>query len=248
MQVAGCRVIVTGAANGIGRTLVEVLLKRGACVGALDIDAERLATFPLSDRLVPCRCDITEPEEVVSRIDEVCRRLQGVEVLVNSAGIITNAPLLAIAEGALRPHAVETWDRTLRVNLSGVFYVTRAVAPHMARMRSGGVVVNLGSICAAGNAGQSAYSAAKAGVHALTVTWAKELAPYGIRVVAIAPGFTETEAMARSMGEAVRTQWRRNTPLRRMATPQEIVGGILFAIDNDFLNGRVLELDGGLRL
>jgi 3-oxoacyl-[acyl-carrier protein] reductase len=118
----------------------------------------------------------------------------------------------------------------------------------MVKNRTRGVVVNVSSICASGNLGQGAYSAAKAGVEALTVTWAKELALWGIRVVGVAPGFAKTETTLHSMTPVTLKEWEKHTPLGRMAEPKEVVSGILFVIENDFFNGRTLQLDGGLRI
>jgi len=132
--------------------------------------------------------------------------------------------------------------------LNGVFYMTSHAVRKMVEQRRRGLIINISSICAAGNLGQSAYSASKAAVNALTVTWAKELGPFGIRVAGVAPGFTRTDTTINSMSESVLNDWKSKTPSRRIADPLEIVEGILFIIRNDFFNGRILELDGGLRL
>jgi len=116
----------------------------------------------------------------------------------------------------------------------------------MITTRTKGVIVNISSVSAGGNAGQSAYSAAKAGVNALTAVWAKELSPLGIRVVAVAPGFTETESTKETVSEATLRETVKKVPLRRLGKPEEIAEGVLGAIRNDFFNGKVLELDGGL--
>jgi 3-oxoacyl-[acyl-carrier protein] reductase len=129
-----------------------------------------------------------------------------------------------------------------------VFYVTGCVVQQMLATRTSGVVVNISSVAASGNAGQSAYSAAKAGVNALTSTWAKELGPMGIRFAAVAPGFTQTEAMQRGLSEAMLKETIRKVPLRRLGTPDEIAQGVIAVIENDFFNGKVFELDGGLVL
>ena len=107
-------------------------------------------------------------------------------------------------------------------------------------------VVTISSVSAGGNAGQSAYSAAKAGVNALTAVWAKELGPLGIRVVAVAPGFTETDSTKEAVSETTLREIVKKVPLRRLGRPEEIADGVLSVIRNDFFNGKVLELDGGL--
>jgi 3-oxoacyl-[acyl-carrier protein] reductase len=127
-----------------------------------------------------------------------------------------------------------------------VFYMTVCIVEKMITTRTKGVVVNISSVSASGNPGQSAYSAAKAGVNALTATWAKELSAMGIRFVAVAPGFTETESTKEVMSDAVLQEMIKKVPLRRLGKPQEIARGVVSVIENDFFNGKVIELDGGL--
>jgi 3-oxoacyl-[acyl-carrier protein] reductase len=138
------------------------------------------------------------------------------------------------------------WNKTLATNLNSVFYMTACIVEKMIVTRTKGVIVNISSVSASGNAGQSAYSAAKAGVNALTATWSKELSAMGIRVMAVAPGFAETESTKEALSEAVLQEIVKKVPLRRLGKPQEIAQGVINAIENDFFNGKVFELDGGL--
>src|SRR5260370_22314000 len=133
----------------------------------------------------------------------------------------------------------------MAADLNAVLYMTSCIVENMVATRTRGIVVNISSVSAAGNAGQSAYSAAKAGVNALTATWAKELSMMGIRVVAIAPGFTETESTREALIEAVLNETVKRVPLRRLGKPDEIADGVIHLIENDFFNGKVFELDGG---
>ena len=126
--------------------------------------------------------------------------------------------------------------------------MTVNVVEKMILNRTRGVIVNVSSVCASGNSGQSAYSAAKAAVNSLTATWAKELSLMGIRSVAIAPGYTDTETTKQSMSENVLKDWIRKVPLRRLGKVDEISEGIISIIKNDFFNGKVFEIDGGLRI
>jgi 3-oxoacyl-[acyl-carrier protein] reductase len=185
---------------------------------------------------------------VEESIDDFFSRFGSIDVLVNNAGVIYNALLVNMRPDASISADIEAWDRTIRTNLSSVFYVTTYAVRKMFLRRTKGVIVNVTSISASGNMGQSAYSAAKAGVSALIVTWAKELSPLGIRVVGIAPGFTKTDAVTKSMTEDVLEDWVSRIPLGRLAKPEEIAEGILFLIRNDYLNGRTIDLDGGLRI
>jgi len=249
MELKKKKAIVTGGAKGIGRTLVDRLVEDGADVCVLDIDEEACARLNEDQPAVRCYiCDITDPAQVEKTLNDVFSECGAVDILVNNAGIIHNAPLFSFRSGGLGSEDIELWNRTIDTNLNAVYYVSSHVVRNMIMNRKSGVIVNVSSICASGNAGQSAYSAAKAGVNALTVTWAKELSPMGIRVGAVAPGFTDTKAVRQSMTEDVINNWKKSTPLRRMANPAEIAEGVIFIIQNDFYNGRVLELDGGLRI
>ena len=141
----------------------------------------------------------------------------------------------------------EEWNEVIGVNLTGVFLCAREAAARMIEFAHGGVIVNISSVSRAGNTGQSNYSAAKAGVEALAVVWAKELARHGIRVASIAPGFTRTEILA-AMRPEILEKLTAQVPLKRMGEPQEIAHAVRFIFENDFFTGRCLELDGGLRM
>jgi 3-oxoacyl-[acyl-carrier protein] reductase len=167
-------------------------------------------------------------------------------VLINNAGVLHSEPLIRLADSGLQKHELGTWDLVLRTNLNSVFYMTTCVVEKMVRTRKKGVVVNIGSISAAGNPGASAYSAAKAGVHALTHAWARELGPMGIRVIAVAPGFMDTDSASAAMSETAMRETIKRVPLRRLGKPEEVAKAVVSVIENDFFNGKVLELDGGL--
>ena len=153
---------------------------------------------------------------------------------------------MSITPDGIKKHDLDAWNKVISTNLSSIFYVTVNVVEKMILNRTKGVIVNISSVSSSGNAGQSAYSAAKAGVNALTATWAKELGMMGIRVVSVSPGFTDTESTHKVMSQSNLKNLIREVPLRRLGMPEEIADGILFAIKNDFINGKVLELDGGL--
>lgn len=243
------RVIVTGGASGIGRCIVEILIKKGAQVGVFDIDSIALnnleKSYPGVHGFI---CDVSDSKQVEQAVESFYKKFDRIDILINNAGIINNYPLIGIEDGKFVKHDNDHWDKTIKINLYSVFYATREVVLKMIEKRTHGVIINISSIAASGNAGQSAYSAAKAGVRALTVAWAKELGFWNIRVASIAPGLTKTESLFKSTKEDILDGWRKKTPLNRIAEPKEIVDGIVFIINNDFFNGRLLELDGGLRI
>lgn len=249
MELHGKRVIVTGGVRGLGRRTVERLVARGAEVTVFDLDAAGLKDLGRSSGVASCiECDVSDYAQVVAATNRFHEERGAAHVLVNNAGILYSAPLVRITPSGVERHDAAEWNRVLASDLSSVFYMTACVIEKMVATRTRGVVVNISSVSAAGNAGQSAYSAAKAGVNALTATWAKELSPLGIRVAAVAPGFIETESTQHAISEAVLRETIKRVPLRRLGKPDEIADGVIHVIENDFFNGKVFELDGGLIL
>lgn len=247
MDLHGKKAIVTGGVKGLGRGFVEALLAKGAQVAVFDIDTQGLADLHAQHPAMTClECDLSDHEQVVAAAARYHTQFKAADVLINNAGILYSAPLVKISMAGIEKHDVAMWHKTLATNLSSVFFMTTCIVEKMITTRTKGVIVNISSVSAAGNAGQSAYSAAKAGVNALTATWAKELSALGIRVVAVAPGFTETESTRQALSESVLQETIKRVPLRRLGKPDEIAQGVISVIENDFFNGKVYELDGGL--
>jgi 3-oxoacyl-[acyl-carrier protein] reductase len=249
MEVAGKNAIVTGGVRGLGRAIVQALLAKGAAVTVFDTDSHGLAELQRHSASVHCvACDVSNYAQAAAATARYYAEFGAAQVLVNNAGVLHSAPLVSMGPQGVEPHDAASWDRVLACDLSSVFYMTSCVAAQMVAARSPGVIVNISSVCAAGNAGQSAYSAAKAGVNALTATWAKELGPLGIRVAAVAPGFADTDSTKAAVGEAGLREIVGRVPSRRLGRPEEIAEAVLGVISNDFFNGKVLALDGGLTL
>jgi 3-oxoacyl-[acyl-carrier protein] reductase len=247
MELRGKKVIVTGGVRGLGRSIVDALVLKEAKVSVFDINAQGLVELHACYPDVNCiECDVANYEQVIASAARYHAELKSADVLVNNAGILYSAPLVRISLSGIEKHDVSMWKKTLATNLNSVFYMTACIAEKMITTRTKGVIVNISSVSASGNAGQSAYSAAKAGVNALTATWAKELSAMGIRVVAVAPGFTETESTKEALSPAVLQDIIQKVPLRRLGKPQEVAQGVISVIENDFFNGKVYELDGGL--
>lgn len=249
MEVKDKRVIVTGGASGIGEKVVERLAADGANICVFDVSRDALMRLEKKyPEVFTIVCDVGNSDAVNDAVHFFYKKVGGIDILINNAGIVHNELLISYTKEGLKKHELGMWDKVIANNLSSVFYVAASVIHTMVMDRLKGVVINVGSIAAAGNMGQSAYSAAKAGVNALTVTWAKELGAMGIRVAGIAPGFAKTETTLLSMSESMTNEWIKKTPVKRMAEPHEIADAVMFIIRNDFFNGRILEIDGGLRI
>lgn len=249
MDISGKNVLITGGSGGIGAHLVGDLLSDGANVCVFDINEGSLNELKLIYPAAHCYCcDVSNSSQVESQVAECISTHGPIDVLINNAAYIYSAPLFGFGPNGFAKHSIEMWDKVIRTDLSSAFYMTVHVVEAMIRRRVKGLVINVSSICSAGNSGQGAYSAAKAGLNALTVAWAKELGSMKVRVVSVAPGFINTEMTIGSVQDSILDTWVKKTPLRRLGEPEEISKTIKFIIDNDFVNGVVVEIDGGLRI
>ena len=245
--------VITGAAQGLGEAISVALARQGAKLALLDVNPERL-----DQALEACKregascyaftCDVADETSVTRCFASIEEHLGPISGIVNNAGILRDAMLVKVKEGEIVDRmSLQQWQSVIDINLTGVFLCGREAASSMIRHGEGGVIINISSISRAGNAGQSNYAASKAGVAALSTTWARELARYKIRSVAIAPGVFETEMVASLKPEA-HERITGAVPLQRTGTVEELAHAVEFIIENDYFSGRVLELDGGLRL
>lgn len=254
MDLNGKNIIITGGAGGIGAATTHLLLESGANIGVVDNNSDSLWTLKKSlssypeNRVNFYSIHIGQFDLVVQTVNMFFSRYGSIDGLINNAAILKDGPLISISKGEFKKYSLSDWDETIASNLNGYFYFTREVVEKMITKRTRGVIINVSSISAAGNMGQTSYAATKAAVNALTVSWAQELATFGIRVAGLSPGITDTPMPRSSMNEMLLNQWVIKTPLKRMADPKEMSEGIKFIFQNDFFCGRVLELDGGLRM
>ncbi|MEY2494821.1 MAG: 3-oxoacyl-[acyl-carrier protein] reductase [Verrucomicrobiota bacterium] len=249
MNLSEAQVLVTGGGRGVGRHLVQRLVAEAGRVSVFENDESAIAELMAAHPGIHCySCDVTDSAAVAEAVAATEDDGFELDLLVNNAGLIHSAPLINVLEKKDRVHSAEVWQQVLAANLSSTFYVTGHVVDHMLRHRRKGVVVSMSSICARGNAGQSAYSAAKAGVNALTATWARELGGFGIRFASIAPGFLDTPSTRQAVSEAILTKLKERIPLRRLGEVEHIYQAVRFIVENDYINGCVLDVDGGLIL
>jgi 3-oxoacyl-[acyl-carrier protein] reductase len=246
-------VLITGAGRGIGRALAIHFAGKGANLALLDINSDDVdeTTSICAGERVTVRSyvgNVSEEDTVERTFERITADFGRLDGLVNNAGVVKDAMLVKVKDGEVTGKmTLAQWQAVIDVNLTGVFLCAREAAQHMIRANSGGVIVNISSISRAGNVGQTNYSAAKAGVVAMTVVWAKELARHGIRVGAVAPGFTRSP-MVEEMRPEVLTKVIAPVALRRLGEAEEIAHAVSFIFENDFFTGRCLEIDGGLRL
>ena len=250
MKVEGSRILITGGAGGIGSAASLDLAGRGASVLAVDVDEAALTRLAGLARkqglpLTLEKADISQEEQVVSLMATCRSRLGGLDVLVNNAGVVDHGALVRPMADGLEKMSLQRWQKVIDVDLTGVFLGSREAAGLMIEQGTGGVIVNISSFWRKGRPKQSAYSAAKAGVVALTKAWADELAAYGIRSMAVAPGYIDTP-MTRLIPPPAREKIAAEAiPMGRFGRPEEVAMAIRFIISNDYLTGRVLDLDGG---
>lgn len=252
MNISGSTILVTGGSSGLGEACVRRLARRGARVVVADVEEARGAA--LAGALGPAvrfvRCDVTDEAAAAAAVAAAEHEFGGLQGLVSCAGVIAAARTL----GKEGPHDLALFERVVRVNLVGTFNVVRLAAAAIARAPQGpdgerGVIVNTSSIAAReGQIGQAAYAASKAGVAALTLPLARELARHGIRVMAIAPGIFDTPMMGQ-LAEEVRRSLEQQVPFPpRFGRPEEFAALVEHILENPMLNGEVIRLDGAVRM
>ena len=236
--------LVTGGARGIGRAIAMALAAAGAKIVVSDIDLE--AAQKTAEELkeggseaFAVAGDVSDSGSVEGMIRESLDRFGRIDILVNNAGVTRDGLLMRMKE--------EDWDLVMRINLKGVYLCTKAIMRSMMKQRSGRII-NIASVVGVmGNAGQANYAASKAGVIGFTKSAAKEMAPRGINVNAVAPGFIATD-MTDKLTDDVKAEFLRNIPLSRAGTPEDVAQVVLFLASPaaDYITGQVIHIDGGM--
>lgn len=253
MNIKNNVIAITGAAQGLGRAMADCLAEAGAHIALLDMQEEALnqAVAELSEKGITARAycvNVTDEEQVESTFAQIAEDFGQLNGLINSAGIMRDGMFLKVQDGkVVKKMSKSQFQSVLDVNVTGTFLCAREAAAQMIETNSQGVIINLSSVSRAGNMGQTNYSASKAAVATMTVTWARELARFGIRAACIAPGLVNT-AMAAQMRPEMQEKFLSTVPLRRLAEVEELGHAAKFIFENDYFTGRVLELDGGTRV
>jgi len=239
--------VVTGGSRGIGRAIVLMLAQNGAHVAFNYLHSKDKADeLAAQVRAAGVKClaaqvDIRDFDAVKDWITQVKTELGGLDIVVNNAGIVRDKPLMMMLE--------EDWHDVVDTNLHGMFNVTRAAIVTLLKQKSGHVV-NISSVSGSvGLAGQTNYGASKGGINAFTRSLAKEVAAYGVRVNAVAPGFIETE-MLEVLDEAKKTKVQEQIPLARLGRPEEVAGCVKFLLSDEsaYLIGQIIQIDGGMAI
>jgi 3-oxoacyl-[acyl-carrier protein] reductase len=253
MQLKDSVIAITGAAQGLGKAIAIEFAKQGAHIALLDMQAEALDTtaaelVALGLKAKGFVVNVTDETEVETTFAAIVAEFGQLNGLINSAGIMRDGMLLKVKEGkVVDKMSRQQFQSVLDVNVTGTFLCSREAAAQMVETKSQGVIINLSSVSRAGNMGQTNYSASKAAVATMTVSWGKELARFGIRTGCIAPGLVDT-AMAQQMRPEMRELFIKSVPAGRLADASELAHAAKFIFENDYFTGRTLELDGGTRV
>ena len=253
MQLKDSVIAITGAAQGLGKAMALEFAAQGAHIALLDMQAEALDATAAELAVLGVRAkgfvvNVTDEAQVESTFAAIIAEFGQLNGLINSAGIMRDGMLLKVKEGkVVDKMSRQQFQSVLDVNVTGTFLCSREAAAQMVESKSTGVIINLSSVSRAGNMGQTNYSASKAAVATMTVSWGKELARFGIRTGCIAPGLVDT-AMAQQMRPEMRELFIKSVPAGRLADVAELAHAAKFIFENDYFTGRTLELDGGTRV
>lgn len=246
-------VVVTGGGRGLGRAMALELAAKGAKLALADLNQQ-----DLDDTIAQCKekgseargyiCNVAVEADVEKLFNDVVADFGALHGLVNNAGITRDGLFIKVKDGAVvSKMSMDQWNLVMDVNLTGTFLCGREAAIKMIELGIQGCIINISSVSRSGNMGQTNYTATKAGVQAMAVTWAKELSRYGIRAASIAPGYIGTE-MVMSMKPEALEKIAAGIPAKRLGKPEEIASTVSFILENDYVNGRCFEVDGGLRI
>lgn len=251
MNLQNKTVVITGGGQGLGRTMAIQFAQSGANIALIDINEALLkeSIALIEEEGVQAKfylANVCKEQEVEETFAQIQIDFGSIDCLINNAGILRDGMFVKAKDGkVIKKMSLEQFQSVIDVNLTGVFLCGREAAFHMIESGHEGVIINMSSIARGGNMGQTNYAAAKAGVVAMTTTWARELGRHSIRVGAIAPGVIRT-AMTDAMKPEMRDRLEKMKPVGRLGEANEIAHTAKYIIENEFFTGRVVEIDGGL--
>ncbi|MDI3323235.1 SDR family oxidoreductase [Pontibacterium granulatum] len=255
MELKDKVIVITGGGRGLGRAMALELAGKGVKLALADLSQEAIdETVGLCmEKGVEARgyiCNVADEADVEKLFQDVVADFGTLNGVVNNAGVTRDGLFLKVDRETGKvasKMSMDQWNLVMDVNLTGTFLCAREAAAQMIDLGVEGCIINISSISRHGNMGQTNYTATKAGVEAMAVTWAKELARYGIRAASIAPGYIGTE-MVMSMKPEALDKIAAGIPAKRLGKPEEIARTVSFILENDYVNGRCIEVDGALRI
>ncbi|WP_271273444.1 SDR family oxidoreductase [Aliamphritea hakodatensis] len=253
MELKDKVIVITGGGRGLGRAMALQVAAKGARLALVDLDQQGLdetigLCMELGTEARGYIANIAEEDAVTELFDDIAQDFGAIHGLVNNAGITRDGLFIKVKDGkVVSKMSLDNWNLVMDVNLTGTFLCGREAAVKMIELGCEGCIINISSISRNGNMGQTNYTATKAGVQAMAVTWAKELARYNIRAASIAPGYIGTE-MVMSMKPEALEKIAAGIPAKRLGKPEEIASTVAFILENDYINGRCIEVDGALRI
>ncbi|TGK43850.1 SDR family NAD(P)-dependent oxidoreductase [Leptospira andrefontaineae] len=256
MEITNKTAVITGSAGGLGKEMALHFAKLGANIVLSDISADKLAEAKkeieaLGAKVIAVPTDVSKEKDAVELMEQAVSAFGSVDIAVLNAGILRDGLLIKADKQTGKvasKMSLAEWQAVIDVNLTGVFLTGREAAVQMVNNGTKGVIIPIASVSMHGNPGQTNYSAAKAGVAAMTKLWAKELSRYGIRVAGIAPGFIATEMVMKDMNPEALKKWEALIPIGRLGRPDEIANTAVFIAQNDLVDGVVLEISGGVKI
>ncbi|MDB9964255.1 SDR family NAD(P)-dependent oxidoreductase [Vicingaceae bacterium] len=239
-------IVITGASGNIGKCLVNSLSKRTKKIIAIDLNFGSNLEF--DNNVDNVTLDVTKEKEIETFFSILENKGFSSFGLINGAGVIFNRPLVNILDRKSPIHSSDDFERVLKLNLTGSFLMGSHFANFCIKSKKKACIINVSSVTAAGNIGQTAYSASKAGVESMARVWAKELGMFKIRAASISPGFFNTESTHRNLSEAIVKKYQSQIPLKKFGELEQLVHAFEFVLTNDYFNGEVLSLNGGYRV
>ena len=241
-------ILISGGAGDIGIFISSRLIEEGHKICIVDRVKPSLRDANKPDRITFSLKNISDDDDIRDLINELEESNFIPDAIIHCVGKIHNEPLVRLSADDNRVHSWETWKEVISANLDSVFLSTRRIVDLWLNSRKKGIIIAISSVSADGNAGQTAYSAAKAGINSMIKVWAKELGPLGIRSVAISPGFIDTESTKRSLSDTRLKKLQNIIPLRKLGEKESVYNAVKFALENEYVNGCKIPVDGGITL
>ncbi|WP_321284291.1 SDR family oxidoreductase [uncultured Vibrio sp.] len=252
MELANKVVAITGAGQGLGKQVALSLAESGVNLALIDLNLEQLRETQAECESLGVNArvyvtNVTNEQQVCTAFEQIEADFKQLNGVINNAGIMRDGMFIKVKDGQITSMSLEQFQLVMDVNVTGTFLCGREASKVMLNTDSKGVLINISSVARAGNIGQTNYSASKAAVATMATVWAKELGRFGIRSVAIAPGVIKT-AMTDQIKPEAMDRLIKMIPVGRLGLADEISATVKYVLTNEFVTGRVLEVDGGMRM